>query len=144
MTIGANAISLGDMSLQPVSGGSGIRPGTIVRLVGSLTVQINQSGSGQWGAGISLMTEDALALGATAAPNPLGGTNDNFQGWYWWFADTAGAVDPGELRSYDFDIRSKRRVRSGFGLGLVFETATFSGLTNITMNLQARALWMPE
>ena len=141
--LGPNAIALGELSLRGQTGATlAVLAGTLLRMVGTLTVIPNAAGSGQFGAGVSVMTQEALGLGASAAPLPL--TANNRQGFYWWMAETSAFESANQQLTFKFDIRSARRIRSGFTLGLLFESATYSGLTILTINFQARLLWKPE
>ena len=138
--LGPNSIALGELTL--IQDGVTRLAGTLLRMVGSMTVIPNAAGSGQFGAGISVMTEDALDAGAGSSPNPLD-ANDR-QGWYWWMAETSAFESANQQQTYRFDIRTARRIRTGFTLGLVFESATYATLTILTINFQARMLWKPE
>ena len=110
------------------------------RLVGHLTFDAQgQSGPFSFAAGICVVTVDAINLGNTALPDPIG---DLSQGWYWWQADLARfeGVDSGPTTiKYNFDIRTTRVLRGGYTLALNFEAGVNGGVINL--NFQARALW---
>ncbi len=86
------------------------------------------------GLGISVVTNDAFA--APVIPDPL---SDFQQGWYYW-TERTGFLTP-EFPSYHWDaeIRSMRKLRSGFKLILTTENpiTELAHLVSIT----ARTLW---
>ena len=143
VVLGPNAIALGNMSLRTL-GDLAELSGTIRRMLGTLSIIPNAAGSAQLGIGVTVMTRDAADAGAASAPMPLGTGTSNRQGWYYWSTDTMVFPNSTTQKSFDFDIRSARRVRAGFTLGLVFESGTYSGPTTLTLNWQSRNLWSPE
>ena len=138
--LGPNSIALGNLGL--IDAGVNQVAGTLKRMIGSLTVIPNAAGSGQFGIGVSVITQDAEALGASAVPDPL--VANGRQSWYWWMAETSSFDNVNAQLTFRFDIRTARRIRSGFTLGLVFSSATYATLTILTINFQARLLWEPE
>ena len=144
MTLGPNAIAVGDMSLRTL-GDVAELAGTIKRMLGVISMIPNTTGSFQIGIGVSVITRDAAALGATAVPNPLGVGTSNRQGWYYWMVNTLGIGTSDEGILKEFDIRSARRIRAGFTLALVFESGAYTGgITTVTINWQSRNLWSKE
>ncbi len=86
--------------------------------------------------GIGVVTLDAFAAGAV--PDPL----SNFdQDWYYWthrqFKRTTAAEQA--LASFDFEIRSKRRLRGGYALVMVVENPVQLDAMNV--NIAMRNLW---
>jgi len=146
VTLGPNAIALGDMSFRSIDDDHD-KAGTIMRMLGNLDFVANAGGSGQIGIGVTVQTSDGNAAGAASAPNPLGVGTSTRQGWYFWFVATMkfDGTGDGLGKTESFDIRTMRRIRAGFTLGLVFESGAYSGsLTTVTINWQSRNLWKPE
>ena len=86
--------------------------------------------------GVAVVTQDAVAAGFIAMPNPL---TDVEQDWYLWWYGNLGVSDHTVL-FLDRDIRSARRLRGGYRLVLITETEVTELSTEISV--MARTLWM--
>ena len=109
---------------------------TLLRMIGTFFLSdVSVDGLYQVGLGIYISTADAVI---TAPPDPLSDTN---QAWYYWRADRDfhEATVEGRKEPKSFDIRTGRRLRQGYRLGLIFETIGNPG--TIQVNLSARMLW---
>ena len=107
-------------------------------MVGHLSVNIPAGPAGfEFGIGISIVNQEVVDGGGTDIPLPLTDTN---QSWYYWEAQIGRIRDDETMVFPKFDIRTSRKVRTGFALILVFETGPAHGATT-PINFQARALW---
>ncbi len=85
--------------------------------------------------GICVVTNDAFA--AAAVPDPL---TDAQQSWYYWTQRVYSAVNAAEARvSWDFDMRTMRKLRGGYKLIGVLQNPT--NQSNQTVSLAFRNLW---
>ena len=72
---------------------------------------------------------------------PIAAVND-LQDWYYWTArSTFREGDVNTLESWEVDLRTKRRLRHGYGLVLVGE-ASASNLESISVTIGLRLLWV--
>ncbi len=115
---------------------------SIKRFFGNFSVQNNSENAGifTFGLGVSIVPRDLVAALGAGLPNPIGGSE---QGWYYneintrdWVAQTN---QPGVLFEAKFDIRTGRRLRSGFSLVAIFETLGNPGGTQ--WSFFSRAVW---
>ena len=84
--------------------------------------------------GVTVLTEDARAAGAT--PDPL---SDSDQDWYYWWAGKPAVSDSGKV-VIQVDIRSARRLRGGFRLAMIMQNAVNELPTEVVA--MVRTLWM--
>jgi len=109
---------------------------TILRLVGNVAVSSVDADSFQFAVGVGVVSQEVID-GGTNIPLPL---TDQDTSWYFWAA-FSGRSQVGEtVRLPPFDIRTARKLRSGFALILVFETGVSHGGAN-SIDFQARGLW---
>ena len=112
----ATAQSVSDISHDEILTGTQ-QTGRILRIIGEYTLGVpGSSGLYQVGIGIFVATQDGVLA---TPPDPLEDIN---QSWFYWDAPRlemdAAAAAPSYTKP--FEIRSGRRLRSGFRLGLVF------------------------
>ncbi len=108
------------------------RPFTVTRVVGSIFVGNDQVAAAErpTGAfGMMVVTDKAVATGATAIPDPV--TEQSSDGWLVYRALGAiGGPDVGNpWIEFAFDSRGQRKVQEGFDLVMVFANAATSSHT---------------
>jgi len=136
-----NQISFGDLTTDRISQLTtvpGPQTGTIRRLVGTLSINnVGVAGASQFALGISVVNMDVLNSPTnTTVPLPI---SDTDQDWYYWMGREVD-LEASNGKQFDFDIRSSRRLRAGFGLILVLETGVVAP-TTLSLEFQARGLW---
>ncbi len=107
---------------------------TVLRCVGTLIVSSDQQGASedQQGAlGMAVVSDAALAVGATALPGPVTDISDDL-----WFTHvpflqrfvfvSAIGVYPRFVTRYQFDFKSKRIVESGSSIAIMLESTSLS------------------
>ena len=78
--------------------------------------------------GMIVVTDTALAAGASAIPGP--GTDLNDDGWFLWvpFSQNIGATAAGNTSAdqgnnrYDFDSKAMRKVEEGYSIAVMLES----------------------
>ncbi len=109
----------------------------IHRMIGHIDMAaVGTDATQQIGAfGVCVLSRDAATAGTV--PEPL---SDTQQAWYYWTVRNA-IGEPGGNRqmSWDFDIRTKRRLRSGYDLVWVWEN-TLNELA-VDVDISIRSLW---
>ncbi len=134
----AASLTVIDITAQAIAN-SEEQTGTIRRLIGGIRIMSDDTATRvDFAAGISVVTEDALAAGQV--PDPL---SDLEQDWYWWRrgildvpASPAGLVQP---PFWELDNKTARRLRAGFRLALVLEKGVSSIALDISVSM--RGLW---
>jgi len=139
LAAGAN-LAIADLTREPMSASLVGTAGTIIRLILRVRHMLLSTSEVPITVvmGITLMTIDAFT--ALASPDPIG---DQQQPWYWWDSltmvrDTNAAP---QTDSRDFDIRTSRKVRSGWKLVLVSETDAGNHPSATDLDISVRALW---
>ncbi len=85
--------------------------------------------------GVAVVNRDAAAA-AVALPDPA---SDFQQSWYYWTARGMPGDTGNRTQSWDFDIRTKRRLRSGYDL--IFVVENLSNELPIAVQISFRNLW---
>ena len=105
------------------------RPFTITRTIGSLYVASDQSAAVEFPSGAVggiIVSDKAIALGATAIPDPV--TQGNSDEWFMYqnFAVTGSASNAGgrDLLAFPFDSRAQRKVVDGEDVAFVVSNAS--------------------
>ena len=134
----AAAITIIELTSPQISSSLG-QTGTILRWMGRLMIQSNdvaQLIEMAWG--VAVVTADALVAGAV--PDPL---TDEAQAWYYWdaYEGTIAIIGEGPRGGLEikFDIRSKRRLRSGYRLAFIIEKE--ASPSPVEVFLASRAVW---
>ncbi len=102
------------------------RPFTITRTVGSIWVVSDQSAAFEFpfGAlGMQLVSDKAVATGATALPDPI--TQEASDAWFVYqaFVAQGGTIQGRPAYRYDFDSRAQRKVEDGFDIAVMLANA---------------------
>ncbi len=85
--------------------------------------------------GVCVLSRDAATAGTV--PEPL---SDLQQAWYYWAVrNPIGEAGGDRQQSWDFDIRTKRRLRSGYDLVLTTENPTNELVIDVSISI--RLLW---
>jgi len=143
--LSTGAIVAADLTPQPIRSGGLIHRGgtaTIIRSIMNWSLNPTLSGSAQHSAAVGIYVADHEAIIQTAFNDPA---SDPEQDWYYWTARTI-VIDGGSANaqhgiSWDVDLRTSRRLRSGYDLLLVM--AGFSTNVNtVSITLTMRNLWM--
>ncbi len=114
-----------------------LRPFTIVRTVGVVMVksdQITAIEDAYAAFGGCVVSENAVAIGVTAVPLPIGDEGSDL--WFMYetamcsfvFGDGTGFVSPGGYSKY-FDSRAARKVQDGEDIAFVMEVGSGVGLS---------------
>ena len=117
------------------------RPLTIVRTVGSLSVQSDQNVAveypfGAWG--MAIVSDQAVAIGVTAVPNPVSNvTSDLWFAYGSFSAEGSASTNVGRpLMQFPFDFRSQRKVQDGENVIIVVANASAADGLNFVLNLR--------
>ncbi len=111
------------------------RPFTITRTVGSLWVRSDQRAADEqpFGAlGFIVVSEKAVATGATALPDPI--TEEASDEWFAYrsFAVNGGPIDGRNMMEFQYDSRAQRKVQDGEDIAVMITNASAAnGLTFI-------------
>jgi len=109
-------------------------PWTAIRMLGGYLIGPDAAPTAQdactLGVGIGVVSADAIALGATAVPDPIG--EPDYPWLYWASHDlfyVDASLEDGARRTLrvDFDIRSMRKLKPREGLVFVLEYANTAG-----------------
>lgn len=140
VALGANTVLLHGVFS---AGALAKRPFTIIRLVGSMMVQSDQNAAvenpfGAWGA--SIVTDEAVAVGVTAVPDPTSNPDsDLFFAYQSFAAEGSTSTNVGRPVNFQtFDFRSQRKVQDGQDIAVVVANA--SAADGLTFLLQFRFL----
>ena len=128
-------------SLAPA--GAAKRPFTITRTVGSLFVASDQNAAVEFPAGAVgglVVSDKAVALGATAIPDPVTQvTSDQWFMYENWAIDGSASTNVGRrVQRIDFDSRAQRKVVDGEDF--VFVLANASAADGINFWFMVRTL----
>ncbi len=103
-----------------------------MRVVGQVSVRTDQVGSiedviGAWG--MMVPTEEAVAIGITALPDPVGSVNSDawvaYQGFQGGFLISSAVGITGDAYSHwRFDSRAMRKVEQGFDVVTVIANSS--------------------
>jgi len=121
-------------------------PFTVLRMLGNFVIHptaVNVLGD-RWtfAVGIGVFSQDAIAVGGSALPDPIG--DENYPWLYWYSAffqmsvarrETEG--DPSMGTRVAFDIRSMRKVKPREGLIMVVQYIDESGAPTAQINVAA-------
>jgi len=114
-----------------------LRPFTVVRVQGSLFVlsdQVTASEQPFGAVGISVVTDQASAIGITAVPTPMTDLgSDSFflhRAFGVDFQSTAASTAAANVNGWEFETTSKamRKVPDGFDLAITIENAAVIGM----------------
>ncbi len=127
-------------------------PFTILRMIGEYTLSPTSAPAANDGAlvtvGIGVFSGDAVALGATALPDPV---EEAEYPWLYWashpmFYATTSA-DPssasGSLR-HTYDIRSMRKVKPREDVAMAIQYVDISGAPPLTINVAGNRVLIGE
>ena len=123
-----------------------LRPFTVVRLRGYLSIESDQTAAAEFQAlnfGAAVVSDQAVAIGITAVPTPT--TDMGSDAWFAYetlmSSMNAGAGD-GQLRSVqkDYDSKAMRRTEDGFQVIFVVESGSGGTTTGLVVRHQARLL----
>ena len=119
---------------------------TIIRTRGTLWVSSDQVAASEepFGAlGMSVVTDQAAAIGVTALPTPITDeSSDNWFLWMPWMASitlaTAVSIQSNPYVAYPFDSKAMRKVDDGDNVAVVLENS--SGADGVRFILKFRML----
>ena len=102
------------------------RPFTVVRTVGSIWITSDQVAASEtpFGAvGFIVVSDKAVATGATAIPDPI--TQEGSDEWFTYtqFAAQGGPLSGRQISEYKFDSRAMRKVEDGEDIVIVVSNA---------------------
>ncbi len=126
----AGATAVLDQSLQGLT-----EPVTVVRIRGSVSVQTDQVAASEspFGAiGACVVSDQALAIGITAVPQPISDADSDLWVMHQYFycpvklADATGFADVSQ--TVNFDSKAMRKIPEGSTLIWVIENASTVGL----------------
>ena len=104
------------------------RPFTITRTIGTLWVGSDQLAGPEYpfGAlGMQVVSDKAVATGATALPDPVTEVSDDRWFMYKAFAAYGGVVQGrGNLHTFDFDSRAQRKVEDGDDIAVMMANSS--------------------
>ena len=135
---GAASQTFGVISPEPLAIAN---TGTAVchRMIGHCDMKpvgITDEGFHTVGIGVVVVTRDS-ATGNPNVPDPL---SDFQQSWYYWAIRNAiGEAGGAHMTSWDWDIRTKRRLRSGYDMIFTLENPTNEFATDVDVTF--RMLW---
>ena len=141
-TLGVGGQAFSNMTPEPMQtthGGVGLA--TIKRMIGTTTINAvgatTSSASQRMSMGISVLTLDALA--ASVVPDPETDFNQDF--YYWTRRSFKHQSTSGpQWLTWDFDIRTMRRLRGGYALVLIHQASDANTLS-MEFHTSIRALW---
>ena len=102
------------------------RPFTVTRVVGSVWVASDQVAAAEqpFGAlGFLVVSDKAVALGATALPDPI--TQEGSDSWFVYrsFAGSGGPIEGRPMIEHMFDSKAQRRVEDGEDIAVMLSNA---------------------
>ncbi len=118
---------------------------TILRTVGGISIASDQvaASESQFGAlGVCVVSDQAIATGITAIPDPVTDVSDDLWMLYVSFAQefrlggTAASLTPNFATWYPFDSKAKRVVHSGYALAVVVANASASFGLKFAVNMR--------
>ncbi len=132
--VGAStAVLFGGLS----AGGLALRPFTIVRFRGIMHLASDQLANSELqhvAFGMSVVSDEALAIGVTAVPNPITARDSDMFFVYeelvnrFGVSSAVGIIQQGIAR--EFDSRAMRKVNDGQDIAVVVETSSISAGVN--------------
>jgi len=121
-----------------------LRPFTVVRTRGILSVQTDQTANSEEGAlafGAAIVSDQASAIGITAVPTPITDQSSDlfftFQFAHWGIlvSSAVGIVSP-TITSYAFDSKAMRKVEDGDDLVQVLENESSTAGCQFKLSLR--------
>ena len=108
-----------------------LTPCTLIRVRGLLQFNHSSRTAGHDPNGafsISIVKENARAIGITAIPSPVSDLGDDtFLCWEPWAVTFGGVEDPGMSRQYRIDCKAMRKIEDGDGLVVVAQNGAPAG-----------------
>ena len=127
--------SVTDISL-PNLGVGAVQTGRIVRMIGEIQISATTAALSDLAVGVVVVSLDASQ---GVVPDPL---TDAEQDWYYWRSGivfAANTASASRLTTWQFDIRTSRRLRGGYRLVAISENDENPQSTSVHWNV--RGLW---
>jgi len=138
-TVGALIFS--DLTPVPLSIGDE-KHGTATLLRSLMSFNVRQSAlvsNTSQNFAVGMYVADLQAIAASQIVAPLGSGNQN-QDWAYWTARSTFREDDVVGINWDVDLKSKRRLRAGYGLVMVFEPRV-ANTVSLFISIGMRQLW---
>jgi len=137
MTAAAGPIVFFDLTPEPMRSSSTRGQATLLRAILSFNFSADANNVDPQLAAIGIYVLGHEAFDQTAFSDPLG---DDQQSWYYWsFMTVSKVAGSAPQQHWEADIRTKRRLRSGYKLAVVTNNPLNDSATDLTMS--ARLLW---